>query len=279
MTIALTTLVVFAALLHACWNALLKSGTDRFRAMVVMTTASGLVSVPALAVLPAPAVASWPAILISAAIHIAYNLFLVAAYRYGDLGQVYPIARGTSPLLVTLGALVVAGETPGLSAILGIGLVSCGIIGLARGWSPDTPRKGLPIALITGGLIAAYTVTDGIGGRASGAPTSYAAWLFATDALPMPLLYWFARGWRTPLFDMSRASLKAAMGGLVSLLAYAIVIYAASKAPMGGVSALRETSVVFAALIGRLFLGETLDRRRVFGCLTVAAGAILLGVS
>ena len=167
-----------------------------------MSGASGLASLPALAVLPMPHAASWPAILLSAAIHIAYNLTLVAAYRHGDL-RVRSIRsqRGASPLLVTLGALLLAGERPNASVALGIALVSCGIIGLARGWTRGGSRDGLAIALATGGLIAAYTLTDGIGGRASGSPSAYAAWLFALDAIPMPLVYWCVRGWTAPLVD------------------------------------------------------------------------------
>jgi drug/metabolite transporter (DMT)-like permease len=277
VSFALIALVLFAAILHAAWNALLKSGADRFRAMVIMSVASGLVPLPMLLVLPAPDAASWPAILISAVIHIAYNLFLVAAYRHGDLGQVYPVARGASPLLVTLGALVLAGEHPDFLRLLGIALVSFGIISLAHGWNAGGPRKGLPVALATGVLIAGYTVTDGLGGRLSGAPISYAAWLFVIDAIPMPLIYWATRRDGPALFDLTPATIKAALGGVVSLAAYAIVIYAASVAPMGGVSALRETSVVFAALIGKLFLDEVLTRRRLLACATVGAGAILLG--
>ncbi|WP_158811359.1 EamA family transporter [Beijerinckia sp. L45] len=277
MSFALIALVLLAALLHAGWNGLLKSGGDRFRAIVIMSTASGAACVPALALLPMPAAASWPAILVSAALHIAYNLFLVAAYQYGDLGQVYPVARGASPLLVTLGALLLAGEHPDTLMLLGIALVSFGIVSLAHGWNAGGPRKGLVVALTTGVLIACYTVTDGLGGRLSGAPVSYAAWLFVIDALPMPLIYWATRRDGPALFDLSPATTRAAAGGLVSLAAYAIVIYAASIAPMGGVSALRETSVVFAALIGKLFLDEVLTWRRLLACATVGAGAILLG--
>ena len=277
MSSALTSLVLLAALLHAAWNARLKSGADRFKAMVIMSMASGVIVSPVLWLLPAPASASWSAIAISAVIHVAYNLFLVAAYAYGDLGQVYPIARGVSPLLVTSGALVLAGERPDGIMITGIGLVSLGIISLARGWATEGAWRGLAVALMTGVLIAAYTITDGVGSRLSGAPLSYAGWLFVVDTLPMPLIYWAMRRSGAPLLDMSPAAGKAAIGGVVSVVAYAIVIYAASRAPMGGVSALRETSVVFAVLIGRFFLRERLSLARLVACGTVGVGATFLG--
>ena len=277
MSPAIVALVLCAAFMHAAWNALLKGGGDRLRAITLMSLASGLAALPALLVLPLPAAAAWPALLLSAVIHVAYNLFLVLAYRHGDLGQVYPIARGSSPLLITLAAGLVAGERPGAAAFAGIVLVSAGIASLSRGWSAGASRTGMLAALATGVLIAAYSVADGIGGRLSGAPQAYAAWLFVIDALPMPLIFWAVRGWRAPLVDRSAATARAAFGGVVSLVAYAIVIVAASVAPMGAVSALRETSVVFAAVIGRLFLAERLTPARLASCAAVAAGAVLLG--
>ena len=277
MTPAVTALVLCAAVLHASWNALLKSDEDRLRSITLMSLTSGLLSLPVLLVLPMPAAAAWPALILSAALHLAYNLFLVAAYRYGDLGQVYPIARGASPLLITLAAWGLADEKPDTPMLIGILLVSAGIASLARGWSSSDARKGLPVAVATGVLIAGYSVTDGIGGRLSGDPVSYAAWLFVIDGVPLPVIYRTLRGRSARLIDASRATMRAAVGGAVSLLAYAIVIFAASIAPMGGVSALRETSVVFAALIGRVFLAEPLGAARLASCLAVALGAILLG--
>ena len=270
-------LVLCAAAMHAAWNALLKSGGDRLRAITLMSLASGAVALPFLPFLPVPAAAAWPMLLFSAAVHVAYNLFLVLAYRYGDLGQVYPIARGSSPLLITLAAALLAGERPGPITAVGIVLVSAGIATLSRGWTAGASRHGILAALVTGVLIAVYSISDGIGGRLSGAPHAYAAWLFVIDAIPMPIVYWAVRGWRAPLVDRSPATRRAALGGTVSLVAYAVVIYAASVAPMGAVSALRETSVVFAALIGRFFLAERLSAGRLASCAAVALGAVLLG--
>jgi drug/metabolite transporter (DMT)-like permease len=267
-------LVLGAAILHASWNALLKGGGDRLRFIALMTACSSLIALPFLPFLPIPARASWGCILLSAALHVGYNLFLIRAYRHGDLGEVYPIARGSSPLLVTLGAALVAGEIPSLPMLAGIVLVSAGIVSLARGWRGGS-RSGLVMAAVTGMFIAAYTVTDGMGGRASGDPRAYAAWLFALDGLPMVAIFVARRGW-APLLWADALAGRATIGGAVSLVAYAAVIWAASVAPMGAVSALRETSVVFAALLGRVFLAERLTLRKLASCAAVAVGAVAL---
>jgi drug/metabolite transporter (DMT)-like permease len=270
-------LVLGAAFLHASWNALLKGGADRFRAMVIMSMASAAASVPGLMLLPLPATASWPFILISAALHVGYNCALVRAYAHGDLGQVYPVARGSSPLLVALSAAVIAGEWPTSMALAGIVLVSSGIVSLAKSWTQMASKAGIAAALLTGVLIASYTVVDGLGARASANAGSYASWLFFLDGLPMALIYWYVRPQGVPLLAFDSAVLRAAAGGIASLAAYAAVIFAATLAPLGEVSALRETSVVIAALFGRLFLNESMSLARFGCCAVVAAGAVCLG--
>jgi drug/metabolite transporter (DMT)-like permease len=276
VTPAVILLVLCAALLHASWNAVLRSGADRLWSITVMTVAAGVAALPVALIRPLPATASWPYILLSAALHVGYNLFLVLAYRHGELGQVYPIARGSSPLLVTLGAAVFAGERIGLLALSGVVLVSLGIISLARG-KGSARSMSIATALTTGGFIACYTVTDGIGARLSGDAHAYAAWLFLLDAFPMPILYLARRGCSAPGATTAE-TVRAATGGVISLLAYGAVIWAVTLGPMGPVSALRETSVVFAALIGRYFLRETLTARRLGACAVIALGALCLGV-
>ncbi|CAJ0708528.1 hypothetical protein R1479_00502 [Ralstonia mannitolilytica] len=274
MTPAVIVLVLCAALLHASWNALLKSGTDRLRAITLMTLASGVAAVPMAIALPLPAPAAWPYVAVSAVLHVGYNVFLARAYRFGEFGQVYPIARGSSPLLVTVGAALFAGEMPGAIALTGVVLVSGGILSLARGRKADVGST--LAALATGVFIACYTVCDGIGARVAGNANAYSAWLFMLDGLPMVLLY---RVWKGPLnIDVRDAdTLRAFGGGVVSLAAYGIVIWAVTLAPMGPVSALRETSVVFAALLGRVFLKESLTARRLSACSVIALGAYCLG--
>ncbi|WP_085646523.1 MULTISPECIES: EamA family transporter [unclassified Pseudomonas] len=271
----LVLLVLFAALLHAGWNALLRGGADRLWSMTVMCVAIAIVCAVAAMFMVAPAPQSWGYALLSALLHVGYNLFLVRSYRVGDLGQIYPISRGSSPALITLGAALFAGETITPGEMLGIALVSGGIISLAfRGRSLSVPS--LPYALGTGCFIAAYSVVDGIGARLSGAPLAYTVWMSALWGVLMPVVYIVLRDARS-LFSIRPGMFAAAMGGLVSLLAYAIVIYAMNEAPLGAVSALRETSVLFAALLGYLFLGETLTVRRMLACVVIASGAIIIG--
>lgn len=177
--------------------------------------------------------------------------------------------------MITLAASVFAGERIGEGALLGIALVSGGIISLAfTGRRLAVPS--LPFALGTGCFIAAYSVTDGIGVRLSGAPTAYTVWMCALWGVLMPPVYIGLRG-ASSLFTVRPGFITAFIGGLVSLLAYGIIIYAMSGAPMGAVSALRETSVLFAALIGYLFLGETLTVRKMLACAVIAIGTIIIG--
>ena len=268
-------LILFAALLHASWNALLRGGADRLWSMTVMCLAVALASVVMAVFLAPPAQASWMYAVLSAVLHVGYNLFLVRSYRAGDLGQTYPISRGSSPLLITIAASAFAGERVEMSALLGIALVAGGIISLAfNGRKLAVPS--LPYALGTGCFIAGYSVVDGIGVRLSGAPMAYTVWMCALWGVLMPAVYIGLRG-AGNLFTLRPGFATAFIGGLVSLLAYGIVIYAMSGAPMGAVSALRETSVLFAALIGYFFLGETLTVRKMLACAVIAAGTVIIG--
>ena len=268
-------LTLFAALLHASWNAMLRGGGDRLWSMTIMCVAVAVASIAIALFIDPPAPASWVYAALSAALHVGYNLFLVKSYQAGDLGQTYPIARGSSPILITIGASIFAGERIEMDALLGIGLVSGGIVSLAfQGRKLAAPS--LPYAMGTGFFIAAYSVTDGIGVRLSGAPMAYTVWMCALWGVLMPLTYIGLRGARS-LFTVRPRLITSLVGGLVSLLAYGIVIYAMVGAPMGAVSALRETSVLFAALIAYFFLGETLTLRKLLACAVIAIGTIIIG--
>lgn len=251
---------------------MLKGGGDRMRSVTMMAATAGLASAVWAAFLPVPRAESWFYIGLSLVLHVVYNFLLVLAYRHGDLGVSYPVARGSSPMLVAAGAAIVAGERLDAFTLVGISLVCGGIFGLAREGREGKFTRGIVPAALTGATIAAYTVADGLGSRASGNPWSYAAWLFIANGLAM-LPVWV---WRPVRFDSG--SMRSAAGGIVSLAAYAIVIWAASISPMGQVSALRESSVVVAAVLGWLFLGEQLGSRRLVACLIVAAGAACLGL-
>jgi drug/metabolite transporter (DMT)-like permease len=286
-------LVLSAAFLHASWNALLRGGADRTQSMLIMNVTVGIAGLAMMAAVGLPSSASAIYLFASGLIHLVYNALLVRMYRSGDLGETYPVARGSSPALVALGGSLLAGEWMNLIGTVGIGLVCAGIFLLAAARArsekaaPDSasdripPRAGrlhamnLPAALATGISIAAYTVVDGLGVRASGNWIAYTGGLFAFF-LAVPLWY-LARG-RRAVFVVSLAEAgKAASGGLISLAAYGAIIWAMQGSAMGAVSALRETSVVFAALLGAAFLNERLTGLRIAACCIIAVGAACVG--
>jgi len=272
--------VLLAALLHASWNAMLHSNRDRFLSMTWMSIAIAAISTLVVLFVPWPAQAAWPYIVASGLVHIVYNVTLVRAYRRNDLAQAYPVARGSSPLLVTLGAALFAHEAIGPLHALGIVMISGGIIAIAL-HGQHVSRAGLLAALTTGVTIAIYTVIDGIGVRLSGGQAlAYTAWMFMFYWL-MPVLFVAVRGltalWE-PVRETPLSVGSSLIGGVVSIAAYGIVIWALQSGAMGAVSALRETSVVFAVLIGRVFLRETVNAKRWLACMIVAAGAVCLGL-
>jgi drug/metabolite transporter (DMT)-like permease len=273
-------IVLLAALLHASWNAMLHVNRDRFLSMTWMSIAIGAVSTLIALCTPLPASASWPYIVASGLVHDLYNANLVRAYRRGDLALAYPIARGSSPLLVTLGAALFAHEAIGPLHALGVVMISGGIIAIAL-QGQHMSRQGVLAALTTGATIAIYTVIDGIGVRLSGDKAlAYTAWIFMFYWLT-PLAFVAMRGFAamwTPVRTQPAAVGSSLAGGLVSLAAYGIVIWALQSGAMGAVSALRETSVVFAVLIGRVLLQETVTAKRWIACVVVAAGAVCLGM-
>ena len=275
MTPLVLACVMGAAILHAGWNAALRGGSDRLWSMTLMMIAITCVTLAAMPFVPWPNRASWSCVIASAVIHAGYNLSLVRGYRSGDLGQIYPVSRGSSPVLVATGAALFAHEALGVVACIGLALVSGGIVSLAfRGGRLQAGL--LPAALTTGLLIGAYTVVDGIGVRLSGSSLAYMVSMFLLWSITMPPIFYAMRG-RLPAYTRTQTAVALA-GGLVSILAYGIVIWAMQYGDMGVVSALRETSVVYAAVIGRIFLHETLTAHRIGSCIAIAAGAACLAL-
>ncbi len=267
-------LVLLAAFMHAGWNALLRGGADRAQSMAMMNATLGIAGLVLLAIAGLPAPASWAYVVASGVLHWIYVALLVVTYRSGDLGETYPVARGSSPVLVALGGSLFAGEWMNLLGIAGVGLVCGGIFMLAAA-KGRLHAMNLPWALATGVSIAAYTVVDGIGVRASGNWLGYTAAIFAFF-IAAPL--WFLARYGMRFFIASANEvLKAVGGGLISIAAYGAIIWAMQSSPMGAVSALRETSVVFAALLGAAFLGERLTMQRIVACCIIAAGAVCVG--
>ncbi|MGB5329749.1 MAG: DMT family transporter [Gammaproteobacteria bacterium] len=272
-------LVLLAALLHASWNAMAKSGGTPQFSIASYRLISALCCLPLLFLFPLPLAASWPMLLASAIIHTAYYGTLSMSYRTGDLSQVYPLFRGLAPVLVVLGAALFANEYLPAGEMIGIGLVSAGLISItfAGGAVGKIPAAALRWGLATSVLIAAYTVADGIGVRAAGNPFSYIIWLFVLE--PIPIGLWLLARDRSAWFGYMRAKPgKITAGALAAATAYAMVIYAMGVAPMAMVSSLRETSVIFAALIGTLMFREPFGRQRIIAAILVCIGVVLIKI-
>ena len=268
-------LALFAAILHASWNAFLRTGSDRLWTVTVMSFSATIAAVPLALFHPLPAAAAWPYIVLSACLQVGYSLFLVAAYRYGELGQVYPIVRGSVPLLVAIGGFVLAGERLSTLQTLGVVLAALGIMSLSLG-KGRAATTSILYALATGAIIAAYATVDAVGVRSAGSSGAYTAWVLLVYGMLLPVTFIICRGKLT--VDLrSPDALKALGGGIFALIAYGAVVAAFALGPAGPITAIRETSVVFAVLIGRLFLGETLTPKRIAACGVVALGAICLG--
>lgn len=280
MSPIITLLVLAAAVMHASWNALIKAGRDKVVMQCLLMFFAGVPCLPFLFFIPLPAPAAWPFLALSLAVHGVYYVTLVNAYRYGALSQVYPIARGAAPLMIALGAWAFADEAMTLLEWAGVIVASAGIMSLAApGKLPrEEELKAIGFALATAITIALYSLADGMGVRRAGEPMSYILWLLAIDAFPvMAVGLWLRRG---RVVESFRPHLKGAIvGGLLSALGYGIVIWAMGKAPLAHVSALRETSVILAAVIGTALLGEPFGRRRILAAVLVAAGNGLLHIA
>ncbi len=255
---------------------MLRGGNDRLWSMTLMMfSIFGVTSVGAYFI-PWPNQSSWPYVILSALIHTYYNFSLVRTYQAGDLGDTYPIARGISPLLVTLMAMLFVSETMNMRSVCGILLISGGILSLA--FQKNNFRSTyLPAAMLTGLLIGAYTVVDGMGVRAAGDSLAYTNAMFLLWSLSMPILYFLMRK-KIPRYT-TRQTVIGLLGGIISIAAYGIVIWAMQYDAMGMVSALRETSVIFAALLGKVFLKEKLTLRRVTSCVVIVIGGLLLSLN
>jgi drug/metabolite transporter (DMT)-like permease len=278
LTPAIITAVIGAGALHACWNAIAKQVTDRLMAFAWISAAQMAVGGAALAVTGLPARQAVPYVITSAIIHIGYDLGLMNSYRLGAFNQTYPIARGTSPLVVAVGAYFLANEHLGPAALIGIVLLAAGLMSLALSGGRLT-RRDMPAvgaAVLTGLTIAAYSVTDGIGVRHAHDSWAYAALLFVLMGPPMLVAAAVRRpaaAWRDGVTIR-----RGTLAGVLSTAAYGIVLWAQTRAPLAEVAAIREVSVVFAALIGVAVLGEDFGRRRVAAAVVIATGIVLIGL-
>ena len=262
--------VIAAAALHAGWNALVKLGTDRFSSILLLALVQGAIALLLLPFFELPARAAWPWVLLGSALHSGYKLFLIRAYQHGELSQVYPLARGTAPLIVAVAGALFLGETPTPVRAAAVLAIACGIMLMAgRG---GLGRTALLWALGTAGFTAAYTVADGMGARIAGSASAFALWMFALDGLAMLGFALATRG-RAAVTALAPAWRGGAAAGAMSLGSYWIAIWAFTKAPLAMVAALRETSVLFAMLIAVFLLREKVAPAR-----WAAGGLILAGI-
>ena len=294
--------VLAAALLHATWNAILKFIPDKLTASLLMTVSSGVLAALGVIWLPVPDRSSWALLLLSAVLHVGYFLMLIKTFEIGDFNQVYPLARGLSPVVVA-GIATLLGDPMSKHQTIGIAVVCGGLATLvfSAGRPKRTQHKALFWAVMTGLSIAVYTVTDGVAVRRSGSAAGYTAWMMLAESVmltaacvtimvrrgavvtgdsPITSATTSAAGTgglRATLGRLSRADLaRGVIAGPLSLLAYGLVLWAQTRGALAAVSALRETSVIFGAALGSVFLREPFGRYRILAAVTIAGGILIL---
>jgi len=273
--------VLFAAACHAGWNATIKGGLDPLATTVLISIGAAIVSLVFLPVTGMPDAAAWPWCAASVLIHLVYFAALIESYRAGDLGQVYPIARGSAPLMTAVATTAFIGERLGLLGWCGILLLAAGVLLLSLRGSRDLARldrEAVGFALLTAVTICAYSVVDGVGARLGGSANAYSVMLFAGVG-PVMLIYALARRGRDVIAAMGRHWGIGLAGGGLQLGSYGIAIWAMTVAPIAIVAALRESSVLFGATIAVVFLKEPLRAGRVAAALMIVAGLALIRLS
>jgi len=277
LPLSVVIVVLFAGVIHATWNAIAARAGDSAATLLMIGLTETVIALPMLLVLGLPRAAADPFAVASAVIHVAYNAALLRAYRIGGFSRAYPLARGSSVLLVTIGGWLIAGERLADGKLAGVGLVVVALIAIAA--ADGRPRRGdrpaLLAALLTGATIAAYSVCDGLGARHSGAPLRYLALLSILQG-PMIVAAALAAPGRPRAVPPTRTIQLGAAAAALSMLAYGLVIWAQTRAPLTLVSALRETSVISAALIAALVFREPVARRRILPAIAVAIGILLI---
>jgi drug/metabolite transporter (DMT)-like permease len=273
-------IVLFAAALHATWNALVKGAPDKLISMTAVVLGHVPFALLALPFVPLPDAASLPYIIGGAALHVGYQLFLFWAYRQGDLTQVYPIARGTAPLIVAGFSIMVFRETLSTLQLVAITTIGCGIMSLVlvRGSQGLHNPRGAALALITGCFVAGYSMVDGYGARAAGTSVGFYGWETILNAIAFAVIVATASPGALRRTIRSHKKIMV-IGGGASFVAYALVVWAFTQAPIAVVTALRETSIVFALLIGVFFLKERLSLLKLVSAMLTVLGALMLRFS
>ena len=276
LPLIVTLAVLAAAVTHAIWNAIAHGIKDQTLAFALIGVGGTAAAIPLIIATALPRPASWPYLLASVAIHVFYVLLLMQCYRLGEFSQVYPLARGVSPLVVTILAAVLLHEHLALPQIAGVIVVSAALAFLVFGGR--RPGRGAFLAAVGTGLtIAAYTMADGVGVRLSHSPAGYIAWLMLLQSLCVPMFALIRRR-GVVLKQPPRILLSGLAAGALSVLAYGLVLWAQTRGALAPIAALRETSVIFGAIIGALVFREPFGRTRVTATILVVGGIMLLNI-
>ncbi|MFD0144534.1 MULTISPECIES: EamA family transporter [unclassified Streptomyces] len=276
MTPLVVAAVLLAAVTHAAWNAMAHTVRDQLLSFTLISGGGALIGGATAFFVPLPASGAWPYLIASAVLHVGYMVLLMRSFTLGDFGQMYPIARGTAPLAVTVLAAVFVDEIPDTWQLTGVAFACAGLTGLAlwgiRGSGRRPDWAALLAAGATGLAIAGYTVVDGVGVRASGTPLGYIAWLMVLEGLAIPAYALWTR--RAALLPQLRPyAARGLLGAGLSVAAYGLVLWAQTKAPLAPVAALRESSIIVGAAIGAVFLKERFGGPRI-----AAAGLMVVGI-
>lgn len=269
--------VLLGALLHASWNALIRGSTDRTLDTVLVVAGAAVIAAVALPFTPTPAAASWPFLIASGLIHVVYFMLVALSYRHGELSFAYPIMRGSAPVVSAIAAALLLAESPSTGGWLGVLLISGGVMLLAGdSWrSGAFQGRAAIFALATAASIVVYTLVDGVGARLSGHAAAYTGWVFVLTAIPLMMIFLVRDGASTRAYCRQHWR-RGLFGGVCTLGAYGLALWAMTRAPIALVAALRETSVIFGALLAFLLLGERLSRTRWAAIAIVTAGAIAI---
>ncbi|WP_328888622.1 DMT family transporter [Streptomyces sp. NBC_00316] len=276
MTPLVVLAVLVAAVTHASWNAIAHAIKDQLLSFTLISGGGVLIGAVTACFVPLPAAEAWPSLVASAVLHVGYMVLLMRSFTLGDFGQMYPIARGTAPLVVTVLAAVFIGERPDGWATTGVAVACAGLLGIAlwgirdRRSRPQWPA--IVAALATGLSIAGYTTVDGVGVRASGTPLGYIAWLMILEGLAVPA-YALYRRRRQLMTQLRPFAVRGLFGAALSVTAYGLVLWAQTKAPLAPIAALRESSIIVGAAIGAVFFKERFGAPRI-----AAAGLMVVGI-
>lgn len=277
MPIDVVLLVLLGACLHATWNALVKSGSDKQLDSTMVALGASVASIAALPFVPLPAAAAWPYVIASVCIHFTYYQLVGAAYKHGDIGLVYPLMRGAAPLIVAISTTFFLGEKLTPTMYIGIGTISAGVLALAfeaRGGGGTGRAVG--VALLNALVISLYTYVDGIGARAAGHPIAYTLWICILPPIPLFAFAFATRGRNTVVRHVRATWKRGLFGGAGSVASYGLALYAMTRAPIAAVAALRETSILFALLISVLILKERASPWRYVAGAVIAAGGLAM---